>query len=226
METDPFPDLPISNPPASPSSSIETDPVPDFISGQTHQPPGITTNNPPPVTTYSNGNQLFLIFNHFSYLNSYLTLHPLISPHLPSDNDINLTLLLDYFDTVFVTHPEPERTFSSHYSPPPAQSTRLQKGEKIDNHIKSLVPTPRISPRFANNKTYVLERRETLSNYFIQTTRRAHRSLMQSPRPDVGYYLDLALKNASNQFHPLSRVNIEFIMIFHIPIAYTTLKSS
>jgi len=63
-----------------------------------------------------------------------------------------------------------------------------------------------------------------LTNYFIQTTRRAHSSLMQSPRPDVGYYLDIALKNASNPSHPLSKVNNQFLIIFHIPIAYTTLK--
>ena len=43
---------------------------------------------------------------------------------------MNLTLLIDYFDTVFDTHPEPERMFLSHFSPTPAQSTRLQKGEK------------------------------------------------------------------------------------------------
>ena len=140
-----------------------------------------------------------------------------MSLHLPSDTDMNLTLLIDYFDTVFVTHPEQERTFVSHFSPTPEQSTRLQKGEKTDSHIKSLVPNPRISPRFANDKSYVLDRQETLTNYFIQTTRRTHRSLMQSPRPDVGHYLDIALKNASKSSRPLSKVNNQFIIIFHIP---------
>jgi len=131
---------------------------------------------------------------------------------------MNLTLLIDYFDTVFDTPPEPERMFLSHFSPTPTQSTRLQKGEKTNSHIKSLVPNPRISPRFANDKSYVLDRQETVTNYFIQTTRRTHRSLMTSPRPDLGHYLDIALKNASKSSRQLSKVNTQFIIIFHIPI--------
>ena len=137
---------------------------------------------------------------------------------------MNLTLLIDYFVTVFDTHPEPDRTFLSHFSPTPAQSTRLKKGEKTDSHIKSLVPNPRISPRFANDKSYVLDRQEILTSYFIKSTRRIHRSLMQSPRPDVGHYLDIALKNASKSSRQLSKVNTQFIIIFHIPISYFTLK--
>ena len=51
-----LPDLPRSNLPASSLSSIDTDPS--------------------QVNTYSNGNQLCIIFNHFSYFNFYLTLPP------------------------------------------------------------------------------------------------------------------------------------------------------
>jgi len=131
---------------------------------------------------------------------------------------MNLTLLIDYFDTVFDTHPEPERMFLSHFSPTPAQSTHFQKGEKTNSHIKSLVPNPRILPRFANDKSYVLDRQETVTNFFIKTTRRTHRSLMTSPRPDLGHYLDIALKNASKSSCQLSKVNTQFIIIFHIPI--------
>jgi len=131
---------------------------------------------------------------------------------------MNLTLLIDYFDIVFDTHPEPERMFLSHFSPTPAQSTRLQKGEKTNSHIKSLVPNPCVSPRFVNDKSYVLDRQETLTNYFIQTTSRTHRSLMQSPRPDVGHYLDIALKNASKSSRQLSKVKTHQINIFPIPI--------
>ena len=123
--------------------------------------------------------------------------------HLPSDTNMNLTLLIDYFDIIYDTHPEPERMFLSHLSPTPAQSTRLQKGEKTNSHIKSLVPNLRISPRFANDEPYVLDRQETVTIFFIKTTRRTHRSLMTSPRPDLGHYLDIALKNASKSSRQL-----------------------